>query len=145
MSLSRLGKLRFAHKVKISFSQLAPHSPLAAFLLSYADLSGQVCFKQARCAVGQIRVQFCVVQLSTSGICDTLSEVRGGEHAALPGCAHLLAAVLVSSHHHAGDSSSLLAVLGDLALTLHCPTSQSVSQAGRSAVLHLPEHGPLLL
>lgn len=45
MSLSRLGKLRFAHKVKISFSQLAPHSPLAAFLLSYADLSGQVCFK----------------------------------------------------------------------------------------------------
>lgn len=67
------------------------------------------------------------------------------DHAALLGCAHILAAVLVSSHDHAGDSSSLPAVMGGLAFTFNCFTSESVSQVGRPVVLHLPEHGPLLL
>lgn len=70
---------------------------------------------------------------------------KSWDHAALLGCAHILAAVLVPSHDHAGYSPSLFAIMGGLALAFNCLTSENVSQVGRPVVLHLPEYGALLL
>lgn len=73
-----------------------------------------------------------------------LKCIQRWDNAALLGRAHLLAAVLVTGHHHAGYSPSLSAVMGSLALIFNRFTSKTIPQIGRPVVLHLPKYGALL-
>lgn len=66
-------------------------------------------------------------------------------HAAVLYRAHALAALLVTSDRHAGNSPGVRSVVGRLAPPFQRSTSKIVPQTGRPAVLHLPEHGSLLL
>lgn len=68
-----------------------------------------------------------------------------GEDAAVPGAPHVLHALRGAGRGAAGHGPHLRAGLGGLAAALRLPALPLLPGGGRPALLHLSEHGALLL
>lgn len=72
-------------------------------------------------------------------------HARGREDAAVPGAPHVLDALRAAGRRAAGHGAHLRAALGGLAAALRLPALPLLPGGGRPALLHLSEHGALLL
>lgn len=67
------------------------------------------------------------------------------EDAAVPGAPHVLHALRAAGRGDAGHGAHLRAGLGGLAAALRLPARPLLPGGGRPALLHVSEHGALLL
>lgn len=72
-------------------------------------------------------------------------RTRSWEDAAVPGAPHVLDALRATGRRAPGHSPHLCAGLGGLAAALRLPAFPLLPGGGRPALLHLSEHGALLL